>query len=260
MAFMSPRASKNVLRAPSAEALAERSPAVSAEHIVKRMTHHSGPNGTPELCDLDAIVHVQVDDLDHTTFASLGGRGSDALQKRVLLTPYQIAFQEVDQETKTVSDTLKAAVLSFCSSVSGAPWRTSTDLGDTDADARTLYSVVASDLQASQSEIAAQLADLENAYPEHVVIVSAAAPGLARRSMEARQAQPGEPPRSAPFQPPAKFFERYQVFSTETVLSIGIAVFLLFFTTVGVSMISSTQVPDKLGSSSTNVTQEKKRQ
>lgn len=56
-----------------------------------------------------------------------------------------------------------------------------------------------------------------------------------------------------------KFLERYQLFNTTTVLSIGVASLLIFFSLIAVMMIAGTESPDKLGAK-TGVSQEKKRQ
>ena len=42
-------------------------------------------------------------------------------------------------------------------------------------------------------------------------------------------------------------FEHYSFFSAPTILGIGVAAFLLFFTLIPLSLIGSTRTPDKLG-------------
>lgn len=61
VAIMSPRAHSNVLRAPDTEKLASRSSQVSADYAASRLVHHCDSAGVPEVCSLDALVHLEVD-------------------------------------------------------------------------------------------------------------------------------------------------------------------------------------------------------
>lgn len=103
------------------------------------------------------------------------------------------------------------------------------------------------------------IADLDAEFPQHLVLMTGA-----EKHRHAKRSEKVSKPHGS-------VFDRYQVrgygciaadvqfFTTPTVLAIGTAASLLFFATIALSMISSTQIPDRLGQGN-RMTLEKKQQ
>lgn len=239
MAFLSPQASTNALRAPSPEALAPRGPKVSAYHAASRLTHHCGSDGVPEVCKMDALVYIQADAHDSDTFAKWIG-SEHALRKWALQAPHQLVLPSVDQSNGSFLDALRNEIRTKCTT-----WRTATDVADADPKGGSWL------ITLSAKEATRALDAVKEAFPSHAVVISAPpARTLTKRYIPVQPVQ---------MQAHGKFLERYQLFSSTTVLSLGVASFLIFFTLIAVSFLSSTQTPDKLGASKT-VSLDKKRQ
>lgn len=239
MAFLSPRSSSSLLRAPeSEEGFASPGPIVAVRDAISRLTHQRDSEGVPDLCGLEKIVHVQVDSLHDKSFASLSSSSSShSLKKRVLTAPQQLVFPMMDQTSSSFSEELVRAIESLCGSARSVKDR--------------VMSLHFPDLTAHESSLVSQLSVIDTAYPEHVVIISSTPPHrVSKRSVPSGKSHGSKP---------AKFLERYQIFSPATVLSLLVVAFLLFCTVIAVNMISSTQAPDRLGTVSRNTSYDKKR-
>lgn len=178
---------------------------------------------------------------DHASFA----QQMDAqlsLRKRALQAPHQLVLPAIDQSAQSFGDALKNAIQTKCSG-----WRSASHR-DYDASHRTLISVDAQGM--SDAEMLRTLEDIERASPSHAVVITAASPKLQRRYIPVQPEQ---------LHSHGKFLERYQLFSSATVLSLGVGSFLVFFVLVAVHILSTTETPDKLGSGR-GVSHEKKRQ
>ncbi|WFC93530.1 hypothetical protein MBRA1_000150 [Malassezia brasiliensis] len=241
LAFLSPRADVNVLRAPELDTRAPRSPNVPADRAAARLVHHCHDNGVPEVCGLDALVHMEVDARDHASFAQKID-AQPSLRKRALQAPHQLVLPAIDQSAQSFGEALKSAIQSKCSG-----WRTASHR-NYDASHRTLISIDAQGM--SDAEMLNTLEDIERASPSHAVVITATSPKLHRRYIPVQPEQ---------LHSRGKFLERYQLFSSATVLSLGVASFLVFFVLVAVHLLSTTETPDKLGSGR-GVSYDKKRQ
>lgn len=116
LAFVSPRTSNAMLRPPMEGQLNDHSPVISARHAVERLSLHRRDDGTPEMCGLDAFVHVQVDSLSKDSFASLDTATPQSLKKRAMQAPQQMVFEAMDQTSSSFSDELKSAIQRLCGS------------------------------------------------------------------------------------------------------------------------------------------------
>ena len=114
LAFISPRATSLALRAPADPKLQARAvPSLSSADAVERLLLHRRADGTPELCDMDAIVHVQASALDTDAFAALAGDAT-SLKRQATQSPAQMVFSNVDQSSSSVSDELSKKVSALC--------------------------------------------------------------------------------------------------------------------------------------------------
>lgn len=178
---------------------------------------------------------------DHASFAQQID-AQPSLRKRALQAPHQLVLPAIDQSAQSFGEALKSAIQSKCSG-----WRTASH-HDYDASHRTLISVDAQGM--SDAEMLRTLEDIERASPSHAVVITATSPKLHRRYIPVQPEQ---------LHSHGKFLERYQLFSSATVLSLGVGSFLVFFVLVAVHLLSTTETPDKLGSGR-GVSHEKKRQ
>lgn len=112
VAFLAPSSSNNMLDALPADKLHTRGPYLSTQDAVERLTLQRRSDGKPALCDLDALVHIQVDSLDHASFAPL--QVTSPLRKRMLVAPSQLVLSSVDQSVSSFNDELKSALSSLC--------------------------------------------------------------------------------------------------------------------------------------------------
>lgn len=116
VAFLAPGSTNNMLDALPADKLHTRGPYLSAQEAVEHLTLQRRMNGKPALCDLDALVHVQVDSLDHESFAPL--QITSPLRKRMLVAPSQLVLSSVDQSVFSFYDELESALTALCDSTS----------------------------------------------------------------------------------------------------------------------------------------------
>ncbi|WFC98667.1 hypothetical protein MYAM1_001399 [Malassezia yamatoensis] len=243
MAYLSTRSESNLLRVPSYDAIASRGPQVSAGNAVSRLMHHCDSNGVPEMCNLDGIVHLEVEAPDHSTFAQLIDSHA-ALRKRALQSPHQLILPGLDQSEQRFGEALEQKVQAMCPG-----WRKASSLDHDFITDRTLLQIDTKLM--STDDIAAALERIEQRFPSHAVIVSASSP----RKLNKRYI----PVKPEDMRAQGKFLEQYQLFSSATILTLGVASFLLFFVLVAVHLLSSTETPDRLGTGK-GPSQEKKRQ
>lgn len=161
----------------------------------------------------------------------------------MLQAPHQMVLPALDQSAGSFSDALEHAILSKCHA-----WRASSH-HDFDSAQPTLVKIHAQG--ASENEIVRTLQQVDELFPSHAIVMSASAPSRLHKRFIPVQPQQ--------MQSRGKFLERYQLFSSSTVLSLGVVVFLLFFVLIAVNLLSTTETPDKLGSGK-SVSQDKKRQ
>mgnify|MGYP001759236522 CR=1 FL=1 len=114
VAFVSPRTSNAMLRPPTENQFDRREPIISARHAVERLSLHRRHDGTAEMCELDAFVHVQVDSLSKDSFADLDAATPFSLKKRAMLAPQQMVFEAMEQKSTSFADELKNAVHELC--------------------------------------------------------------------------------------------------------------------------------------------------
>ncbi|WFD29186.1 hypothetical protein MSPP1_000191 [Malassezia sp. CBS 17886] len=246
VAFLSPRASHNILRAPAPDALERRAPEMPSQDAVRRLLHQRSPSGVPRICELDAVLHVDADMLDKTSFGGLGGHG---LKKRVLTAPFQMVLPALDQSASTFADELASAMESLCGRSAREGLRDGAEPVSQHCALRTLS---VPDLRTHETLLMSALADLDTTSPEHLVLITESA--HARRLGKRRNVRERE---ASPFAP---FLTRFQIFTTGTLLALGVGAFLVFFTAFAIAMISSVQIPDKLGQEGKLVSQDKKMQ
>jgi len=114
VAFVSRHTSNAMLRPPTEGQLDRREPIVSARNAVERLSLHRCHDGTPEMCELDAFVHVQVDSLSKDSFAGLDANTPFSLKKRAMQAPQQMVFEAMEQSPTSFADELKDAVHQLC--------------------------------------------------------------------------------------------------------------------------------------------------
>ena len=247
LAFTSHAARSAPLRAPDAAALTERGPTVSAGHVVARLLHHKDVHGVPELCSMDAVAVVQADVLHRDDFAALPTGSRSSLRRRVLQAPGQLVLPAVDQSAASVSEMLSERLAALCAPA-GKPWRSVDVSADGEAPVaapahRPLFNMRIEDLARGEQALSAHLSALDSAFPEHVVVVTGCH-GKPKHHMGMKRAF-SAPGRNGTAK--GSVFEHYSFFSAPTILGIGVAAFLLFFTLIPLSLIGSTRTPDKLG-------------
>ncbi|CCU98359.1 unnamed protein product [Malassezia sympodialis ATCC 42132] len=103
-----------MLRPPTENQFDRREPIISARHAVERLSLHRRHDGTAEMCELDAFVHVQVDSLSKDSFADLDAATPFSLKKRAMLAPQQMVFEAMEQKSTSFADELKNAVHELC--------------------------------------------------------------------------------------------------------------------------------------------------
>lgn len=115
VAFVAPGSLNTMLDAPASHELHARGPYVSAKHAMERLAIRRRTDGLPAICDLDAIVHLQVDSLDSDSFTPLQSTShASSLKRRVMQAPSQLIFPSVDQSVTSFADELKHAMASLC--------------------------------------------------------------------------------------------------------------------------------------------------
>lgn len=227
VAFVAPGSLNTMLDAPESHELHARGPYVSAKHAMERLAIRRRTDGLPAICDLDAIVHLQVDSLDSDSFTPLQSTShASSLKRRVMQAPSQLIFPSVDQSVTSFADELKHAMASLCD---GA--------GAMVPSKERIVQIRVPSVHGHESAIMARLEDLDSSYPNHAVIITRTSSG----SRLLKRAALHETRKST------KFLERHQLFSPATVLAMGIVAFLVFCTLIAVQMIASTQAPDRLG-------------
>ncbi|WFD42756.1 hypothetical protein MPSI1_001406 [Malassezia psittaci] len=243
MAYLSTPSESNLLRVPSYDAIASRGPQVSAGNAVSRLMHHCDSNGVPEICNLDGVVHLEVEARDHSSFAQLIDSHA-ALRKRALQSPHQLILPGLDQSEQRFGEALEQKIKTNCPG-----WRKESSLDDDSTTDRVLLQIDTKLMSAD--DITATLKRIEQRFPSHAMIISASDPlKLNKRYI---------PVKPEDMQAQGKFLEQYQLFSSATILTLGVTSFLIFFVLVAVHLLSSTETPDRLGTGK-GPSQEKKRQ
>lgn len=204
VAFLAPGSDNPMLNAAAVDELQARGPYMTSEHAVERLMHHRSANGKPSMCDLDKVVNVQVDTLNHDSFAPLHSRSS--LKKRVMIAPSQLVLPSVDQSESSFTRELMSAFEKLCDDNSDKDRVIKIRIPSIDTHGtltKPKFLVSTNDLE---SEIASKLEHIDAKYPNYVVVVSRT-PSYADNIH--KRALPVKAKADAPL--PTKFLERNQV-------------------------------------------------